>query len=457
MFVMGMDIGTTSISGIILDTDQQIIQCSRSLPNNSAIPSSTSGEKLQDPEVIWQLVSRLQAEMTATLAQPLGGIGLTGQMHGILYVDASGRHCSPLYTWQDQRAAEISAGGISFAETLSRRLRTPVAPGYGLATHACNVAQGLVPQEGVGMVTIADYIAMRMTRSAMPVIDPTQAAGVGGYDWRKGAFEQDKLEDAGLDISLLPQILPSGSQVGETPEGVAVFLSIGDNQASFLGSVSAPAESLLLNLGTGGQLSVYVDGYEGDIQGMERRPYPGGGYLWVGASLTGGKAYAVLEQFMRELIHTYTGRDPGSVYDYMESLTAQSAFSPQGSESLRVAAQFLGTRDNPTQRGAITNITMDNLTPANLTHGFIWGMVEELYHFAAALPPEVMQGRTRLIGSGNGLRLNQALRLAAEQQFGLPLQLPKWQEEGAVGAALTAAVGLGIVEHFVQAGRLLES
>src|SRR5690606_18847038 len=90
-----------------------------------------------------------------------------------------------------------------------------------------------------------------------------------------------------------------------TLTGQKVACAIGDNQASFLGSVPSLAQSLQVNVGTGSQISIFTPSLE-EVPGLadpllETRPFPGGGYLLVGASLGGGKTYALLEALFRDI------------------------------------------------------------------------------------------------------------------------------------------------------------
>jgi sedoheptulokinase len=60
------------------------------------------------------------------------------------------------------------------------------------------------------------------------------------------------------------------------------------------------------------------------------------------------------------------------------------------------------------------------------------------------------------VGSGNGIRRNPALRAEIARRFGLPVLVPRRSEEAALGAALSAAVGLGALPGFRRAGALIE-
>lgn len=98
MKTLGLDIGTTTICAVIYDSCTGLL-ASETVCNDSFL-SGESWERIQDPSRILakseMLVRKLLAEHPDTAA-----IGLSGQMHGILYLDASGNPISPLYTWQD--------------------------------------------------------------------------------------------------------------------------------------------------------------------------------------------------------------------------------------------------------------------------------------------------------------------------------------------------------------------
>ena len=117
--------------------------------------------------------------------------------------------------------------------------------------------------------------------------------------------------------------------------------------------------------------------------------------------------------------------------------------------------RFNGTRGDPRIRGAIEGITLGNLTPSALVHGFLAGIAGELHgHFAelTRLRGAPVRG---LAASGNGLRRNRALREQAALRFGMPLLVPRLPEEAALGAALAAAVGLGRYAGFRAAGQII--
>ncbi|MFH5183885.1 FGGY family carbohydrate kinase [Paenibacillus sp. TAB 01] len=98
MYLIGLDVGTTSIGGVLVDGSSGDIVKSVLKDNYSECNTANSWEHCQDSDRIWRTVREVLAELSSGKVE-IGGIGLTGQMHGILYVDSQGDAVSPLYTW----------------------------------------------------------------------------------------------------------------------------------------------------------------------------------------------------------------------------------------------------------------------------------------------------------------------------------------------------------------------
>lgn len=427
MVSIGLDIGTTSISAVAFDSDYTVLDA-LTIPNQAALPSPRPWERLQDPAVIL----RLSLDAVQALGEKFpqaACVGVTGQMHGIVYLDATGEPCSPLYTWQDGRGDLEAPQGGSYAQRLSALSGYPMSTGFGLTTHFYNVLHRLVPADAVTLCTIADYVAMAISGRTRPLVDPSNAASLGLYRLTEDSFDLQALEAAGMDPALLPAVgrglLP---EVG--PLGLRVAAAIGDNQASFLGAANGDVSRALINLGTGGQFSAYTDQAR-LVPGLELRPFPGGGFLLVGASLCGGKAYALLEQFFRQCVEMVTGAPCPPCYDAMARMLG-AELPP---DCPVVETTFNGTRQDPTRSGAFLQVTGRNFTPLHWTYGLMQGMLQELYQMYQAYC-SVCPSPSGLVGSGNSLRKNRRLQELAQARFSLPFFLSPNREEAACGAAL---------------------
>ena len=429
MKLMGIDIGTTTVSVVMVDAETGNLLARETVEHGSFLPGRPE-QKIQDPERIYEIVLELLAKMQKENGLP-DGIGFTGQMHGMLYVDASGRAMSPLYTWQD-RSGEIPLDdGRTCVEILQGV--GAAASGYGVVTHFYLQKEGKIPKDAVKMTTISDYIAMRLCGNTVPVIGLDMAASWGCFDLEKQEFLYEALEKAGVDISYLPEVKKGHCLIGKTGDGVPVMGSIGDNQASLFGSVRDLQNTVLLNVGTGSQISFVTEDFVKCGGSVELRPCTESSYILVGASLCGGRAYAMLEQFYREAAGTEErmySRMQEQAEDFIEKYGKEAAW--------KVDTAFSGTRSDPLRRGMITEIGVENFHPGALTVGVISGILGELHGQYEQMCQLTGKKATCLVGSGNGIRRNPLMRKLAEEMFGMPMDVPAYEEEAAYGAALSA-------------------
>ena len=430
MRVIGLDIGTTSISAVVAE-DGRVIH-SVTEQSRAAISSDFSENRLQSAEIITEKVLKIK-ERLATEFAPIAAIGVTGQMHGILYIDCEGNAVSPLYTWQD-KSGDLSFEDTTYSGYLTRLTGYNAPSGYGLVTDFVNRALGRVPNNAAMLCNIQDYITMRLTGKKAPVTHISNAAGLGFYSFEKFDFDGTALEKIGLDRKMLPRVTADAETLGTDINGIPVTVAIGDNQASFLGSVK-DKDSVLVNIGTGSQVSVLTDKCSGFDCG-EIRPFSKNENLLVGAPLCGGRSYALLKSFFEKTLAAF-GFECKDIYSVMEKLAAETAESI----SLSVDTRFCGTRTEPDIKGAITGITEENFTPQQLTSGFLNGMCSELYSYYEQTERLTGKKHTKLIGSGNGIRQNKVLRHCLERTFGMPLEIPENTEEAAFGAAVFAGKG----------------
>lgn len=433
--MIGLDIGTTSISAARLDPLTGVVHKTYTIANQSFLQTEHSWERIQDPHVIITAVQQLLDEILND-CQDVAVIGLTGQMHGIVYVDDKGNSVSPLYTWQDGRGNLPGSDGMSLCHRLRVQHGSSFYSGYGLVTHLYNLQHDLVPKTAAGLCTIMDYLGMVLTGRTSPLVHTSNAASFGFYDISSGTFHRDLLEAEGVDCSILPEITASIAVLGHY-RGIPVTIAIGDNQASFLGSVRHGKEEILINMGTGGQVSLLSDRILTG-EDIETRPFIEDSYLAVGASLCGGRAYASLAGFFTECAKAFgvTDADP---YAMMDGLLK----TYNHGEKLVVNTAFDGTRDHPERRGSIGNLTTNNFDPASLTYGVLDGIADELFQRYQTMLNGTASTHCRMIGSGNGIRKNVHLQKITAEKFSMELEISQCQEEAACGAAMAGFTTIG--------------
>ncbi len=451
MNILGIDIGTTTVTALVLETEKSKVLKSCTLKNDSFI-DGREFEKLQNPKLIIETVK--SAIKNATGKLNIDAIGITGQMHGILYLDKDNNPCSPLMIWQDERGNEIYKNGLSYAEYLTEVTGLKAASGFGLTTHFYNLVNGEIPENAVMLCTIHDYLASLLTNTK-PVTHSSDAASLGFYNLKENCFDDNALEKVGLNKSFLPQVIKSTTLAGQTncdflPDGLPVAIAIGDNQGSFLGSVADTEKSVLVNVGTGSQVSFTTDKVQ-DLSCGEIRPLTDDKYIFVGASLCGGRAYAILKTFFEK-----SAKMLGGTTENLYTLMDEKAESiTDFSDLLTVNCQFCGTRENPQLRGSIEKIGTENFTPENLIFGTLKGVSKELFDMYESEKTLLTTAPTILVCSGNGLRKSKIWRKIFTKDFKMTATLPKHSEEAAVGACVFASVASGIFNDIKSAQNAL--
>ncbi len=422
MQIIGIDIGTTSICGVAIDAQSGTILKSQTINSEAFIESDKPFEKIQSVDKIISIATEI---LDSLITEDTAAIGVTGQMHGIIYTDENGNAVSPLYTWQDKRGDE------QYLDTTYANHLGSFA-GYGCVTDFYNCKNNLVPQNAVSFCTIHDYLVMTLCGLKKPIIHSTDAASFGLYDIENNLFTN----------GFSPNITTDYIIVGEY-KNIPVSVAIGDNQASVFSTLKNEND-LLINVGTGSQVSLIGDRI---ITGenLEVRPYFDNKYLIVGAALCGGRAYSMLKDFYKAILSKNGDVTDQKVYEIMGEMHEIN------SPSLSVDTRFAGTRENPNISGSINGINTENFTPEALTKGVLSGMCDELYNMFFNMQTTI----TGIVGSGNGIRKNKAFIKLCEEKFGHSMKIPVHLEEAAVGAALFSGVSAKIFKNSNEAQKII--
>lgn len=411
-YILGIDIGTTSISFVVLDEKENIIEAF-----NKESPHLTE-EKTTDPNVIYSSVKCITDEIIGKYC--VKSIGFTGQMHGILFTDENLKALSPLYTWQFSPKGE-------YLNEIKAITGENIYSGYGLATYYYLKKKGTAPENSFKILTIMDFTANKLADNRDIVMHSSNAASLGLYDIEKAEFKLNKVESLNLDVNLLPKVSAENKIIGYY-KSIPVYIPIGDNQASVFAVYKE--NSIVLNYGTGSQVSLITDCFK-EVKGIETRPFMGNKYMLCGAALSGGRAYSLLEKFFRSFLKA-ANAETDDVYGILNELALKAE-----SKDLVVSPKFAGSRENPSEKGAVTNISEVNFTPENLTYGFLKGMAKELYDFYKLMG----ETREKVLVTGNAARKNPALIKATVEVFNIKTEFINIREEAAFGAALFALKG----------------
>jgi sedoheptulokinase len=440
MISLGIDIGTTKVAMVIVDVESNSIIAQESQVFGG-IKSDFDGTSEEAVETILNKLDLCAKRFERELMQSVESIGVTGQMHGIVLRNSKKGYVSNLVTWQDQRCLKND-----FIEQLrdqvgDQRLFT----GYGLATMAwfkMYQPEVLAGYDQAG--TIQDLLVSYLCDNQRITMDPTNAASWGLFNVAEHNWNHDSVSRLQMPPGLIPQIAPCGSQAGvlgrpyarrwRLKPGVPVMLAIGDNQASLFCTIREPQTELALTLGTSGQLSSIVAELPSDCSSWrtaEVRPFVDENYAIVAASLCGGSALGwlahVVDSWCRDLGLESPSKD--EIYSRFNKLSREA--QPKG--GLAIRPNFLGERFDSDLKGQIEGVDFSNFSLGEVFAALAEGVVRNLH---TMLPQQAFEGKTRLVGSGNGLRRFAIFSDVIPQIFGLPLTLLPEREEAACGAAL---------------------
>src|SRR3984893_5137175 len=339
---IGVDVGTTGVKTIAISPDGEVIaRAEQGYP----LSNPRQGWSEQDPEDWWRAAQTTLEAVKAAGIREVGGIGLSGQMHGLVCLDEQDRVLRPAILWNDQRT------GVECAEieervglqrliqlTGNRALTGFTAPKLlWLRRHEpeiySRIAHILLPK---------DYVRLRLTGER--AIDVTDASGTLLFDVARRRWSDEVIEALEVNPSWLPRVLESPDVSGRTAEGVSVAAGAGDQAAAALGVGVDKPGPLSVVLGTSGVVFAALPAYAAEPQA------PGHGFCH--AVPGGWHAMGVMLSAAGALQWLRNATEPGASYD---DLVAQAATWPAGVEGLLFLPYLAGERTphaDPDARGA---------------------------------------------------------------------------------------------------------
>jgi xylulokinase len=410
--LIGLDVGTSGVKGIAIDGDGEVLAVAE-----EPYPLSTprAGWAEQDPEDWWRASQAVLARL------PEGPVGLSGQMHGLVVLDASDRVLRPAILWNDQRTgaecAEIEERvGLErlIALTGNRALTGFTAPKLlWLRRHEpetyARIRHVLLPK---------DYVRLRLTGDH--AIDAADASGTLLFDVAGRRWSAEVCEALELPLDWLPAAYESTEVAGA-----------GDQAAAALGVGIASAGPVSVVLGTSGVVFAVLPAYAPDAQARVHtfcHAVPGTWHA-MGVMLSAAGSASWLRHSL------------GASY---ADLDAEAERWEPGAEELLFAPYLAGERTpypDPDARGAFTGLSVRHDRGAlwrAMLEGVAFGLRDslELLH-GLGVRPDV--GRV----SGGGARSELWLRIVASA-LQLPLERVETEEGSAFGAALLAGVRQGV-------------
>jgi xylulokinase len=436
--LIGVDVGTTGVKTIAISPEGEVVAKAE-----QGYPLSTphQGWSEQDPEDWWRATQATLDAVAAAGVHDVRGIGLSGQMHGLVCLDERNRVLRPAMLWNDQRTgaecAEIEALiGLErlIQLTGNRALTGFTAPKLLWLRHHepdvySRIAHILLPK---------DYVRLRLTGEH--VIDVSDASGTLLFDVARRRWSEEVTEALEVPMSWLPRVLESPEISGKTAQGVPVAAGAGDQAAAALGvGVDRPGP-LSVVLGTSGVVFAALPAFAAEPQARVHvfcHAVPGAWHA-MGVMLS---AAGSLQWF----------RDALAAGVPFAELDAQAAQWAAGSEGLFFLPYLAGERTphaDPDARGAFIGLSLRH-DRAAMVRAVMEGVAYALRD-SLGLLTELGVRAERARASGGGARSRLWLSIVASS-LGLPLELTSVEEGSAYGAALLGAVAGGVFTDVHQA------
>ncbi len=443
-FFIGIDTSTTATKALLIDESGQLRGAAAA---GYAYDTPRPLWAEQDPALWWAAavasLKRLLAE-TGVDGRDIAGIGLTGQMHGLVLLDRDGRVLRPAILWNDQRTgAECDEMRAVFGrQRLIGLTGNDALPGFTApkilwvrrhepAVYA-RIAHILLPK---------DYLRFRLT--GVFATDKAGAAGTQLFDLRARDWAPDLLAALQIDLAWLPPTFEGTAITGRLtadaaaacglPAGIPVVGGGGDQAANAVGTGAVVDGIVSLSLGTSGVVFASSDRPVVEAAGRLHafcHAAPGKWHL-MGVMLSAAGSL----RWLRDALAPEAGYD---------DLTAAAAEVPAGSGGLFFLPYLTGERTphpDPLARGAFVGLTVRHGRP-HLTRAVLEGVAFGLRDSFELMKAAGLAAATQVRAAGGGMQSRLWRQILADI-LGVEIAAVNTTEGAAFGAALLAAVGLG--------------
>ena len=459
---LGIDVGTSGTKTLAMRTDGKILATATvEYPLSSPKP----GWSEQDPEHWWQAAIRsvrAVLKLGKIKSADVAGIGLSGQMHGSVFLDSRGKVIRPAILWNDQRTSaecaeiESRAGGRA---PLIELVANPALTGFTapkilwLRKHEPRnyerVRQVLLPK---------DFVRFRL--SGEFATELSDASGTLLLDVKNRRWSKTLLELLALDPAILPRVYESEEVSGVLSAsegkllglaaGVRVVGGGGDQAAGAVGNGIVRRGVVSATMGTSGVVFAHSDSVQYDPQGRLHTFCHAvrGKWHMMGVVLSAGGS---LQWYRNQFAQDEVAAARRQKVDPYELLTKQASEAPPGSEGLFFLPYLTGERTphaDPFARGAWVGLSLRHGRPhvvRSILEGATYALRDSLEIIKQMHVPVK---EVRLSGGGARSRLWRQLQADV---YGVKAVTTNSFEGPAYGVALLAAAGTGAYGSIVEA------
>ncbi len=455
---VGVDIGTSGTKAILVDRRGNVT-ASATVAHPLYTPRPGWAE--QRPQDWWKsAVAAIRKVCRAhpDAAKQIQSVGLSGQMHSSVFLDATNRVIRPALLWCDGRT---TAECRTITQRLGEdRLRAetcnPALEGFTLPkilwlrTHEPAAFRRLTK-----VILAKDYVRYRLTDAV--ITEPSDASATLMYDTARLRWSEEVMKELRLPLSLLPavgrsaeilsRVSPAAAQETGLLAGTPVVGGGADNACGALGVGIVAAGEAVASWGTSGTILAPTARPKVD-PAMRVHTFchvvPDTWYL-MGVMLTAGGAFA----WHRDTLARELRDNP----DANAILNDEAARVPIGADGLTFLPYLQGERTphrDAAARGAFVGISLAH-TRAHLSRAVLEGIAFGMRDALTILRGLKLPLR-RILLTGGGARSPFVRQLQADV-YGLPVARVNREEGPAYGAALLAAVGAGAFPDLAAACR----
>jgi len=453
---LGLDVGTSGVKAVVID-GRGAVHASATVP--LALSTPRPGWAEQRPQDWWAAaVTATRRATRAARRRRVAAVGLSGQMHSSVFLDARGAVVRPALLWCDGRTTEECRRITELVgeDTLRDRACNPALEGFTLPKVLWLRSHEPERFARLDKVVLAkDYVRYRLTGRL--ATEPSDASGTLMYDTARRRWSRELMAAVGLPESLLPELGESAEVLGRVTPAAARLTGLlagtpvvgggADNACGAAGvGVVSPGDAVA-SWGTSG--TVLAPTAEPKVDPSLRahtfcHVVPRTWYV-MGVMLTAGGAFAWHRDVMAKELR---GRKDANLV-----LDAEAAAIPIGAEGVTFLPYLQGERTphrDASARAAFAGLSLAH-TRAHLTRAVVEGIC-----FGLRDSLSIIQGLglpvASLLVTGGGAKSAFIRRLQSEV-YGMPVVRVDREEGPAYGAALLAAVGVGAFPDLAAACR----
>ncbi|MGP8248166.1 MAG: xylulokinase [Bryobacteraceae bacterium] len=374
---LGIDIGTGGSRALVVD-ERGVVRGNRTAAHEDMRMERPQWAE-QRPENWWEAsVEAIRGALAqaGVAGADIRGIGLSGQMHGLVVLDDGGRVIRPALIWCDQRSqAQVDAVNARLGrENILRYIANPVLTGFTLPKLLW--VRDNEPENFAGVRKVLlpkDYVRLQLTGEYATEV--SDASGTALFDVVHRRWSREMMDGLGLDNSILPRCYESSEVTGVVGAEAAALTGLkagtpvvgggGDQAASAVGNGIVHSGVVSCTLGTSGVVFAHMEKVAYDAAGRVHTFCHAVRGKWHVMGVTQGAGLS-LQWFRNRLA-------PGESYD---ALTAEAAISPRGAQGLFWLPYLMGERTphlDAAARGGWIGLTASH-TRADLIRAVIEGV-----------------------------------------------------------------------------------